>query len=168
MKLLLFTLSLAMVIAGCSDEFKNQWRPSEFTSFEISYTDGWTKRFSFFVDSNKIYFSPQQPDTVYYGLLPGELFKLIDTCISNMHADTAIHSKLDSCMDCSMVAVKLVSNGKTTRVNQTGNVDKLLLRVIDSLNKFVDENKHQKIHSVMFLETQEFINPLPPPFKPKA
>ena len=161
-RLRLLIIFLTIAFYSCSDKTPTTNRTSTFKSFEISYTNGWTKGFSLFVDTSKIYFSPQRWDTTYYGILPDTIFKMLDTTFLKIQADKNIKSKDEGCVDCSVLAIKIVANGDTTRIQQTGNLDNLFYPLIKTLQHFIDSNKHQKIKAVVWLDTKSIVTPPPP------
>jgi len=161
-KLVLTTFFLAIFIWSCVDQTHSTNATTSFKTFEISYTNGWTRGFSFIVDSNKIYLSPQRFDTTYYGIIPDSVFKIIDTTFSKIRLDTNIKSKDEGCVDCSVLAVKIVASGDTIRINQTGDLDKVFYPLIELLQSFIREGNHQTIKAAVFLETQSVVMPPPP------
>ena len=52
---------------------------NQFKKFEISYYNGWTRGFSFFVDTSKIFLASTKPDTLMYGILPDSTFETISS-----------------------------------------------------------------------------------------
>jgi hypothetical protein len=156
------TIFLATLIYGCSDKTAIVKNSPTFKSFEISYTNGWTRGFSFIVDTNKIYFSPQRWDITYYGILPDTIFKMLDTTFFKIRSDQNIKSKDEGCVDCSVLAIKIISNGDTTRINQVGDLDNIFYPLIKSLQKFIDSSKHQTIQAMVLLDTKSIVTPPPP------
>jgi hypothetical protein len=128
----------------------------------MSYTNGWTRSFSFIVDSNKIYLSPYKIDTTCYGILPDTLFYLIDTFVQKVVTDTSIRTTKEKCFDCDVVAIQIVTKKDTINISQAGNIDKNIWSIINSLRTFSDSGRHQKKHSITFLETRNIVIPLPP------
>lgn len=161
-RLAVISILLTVAFYSCSDKTLTVNQPSTFKSFEISYTDGWTKTFSFFVDANKIYFSPQRWDTTYYGILPDSLFKMLDTTFSNIRNDRTVKSKDGGCVDCSVLAVKIIADSDTIRINQTGDLDGIFYPMVKSLQKFIDSSNHQAIRAVVWMDTQSIVTPPPP------
>ncbi len=155
-----FIVFFLTLICSCSDKVPVANSPA-FKSFEISYSNGWTKSFSFIVDSNKIYFSPQRGDTAYYGSLPDTVLKVFETTFLKI-SDQTIQSKDAGCVDCSVVAIKIVSNGDTTRIQQLGGLDHIFYPLIRTVQRFLDSSKHQTIQAVVRLETKSIVTPPPP------
>lgn len=158
LSIILFTI----IIYSCSGKRAILKNSPTFRSFEISYTNGWTKGFSFIVDTNKIFFSPQKQDTTYYGILPDTIFKIFDTIFQEIRSDQSIKSKDEGCVDCSVLAVKIISNGDTTRIIQIGDLDNVFYPLIKSLQKFIDSSKHQTIPGVVWPDTKSIVAPPPP------
>jgi hypothetical protein len=161
-RLAFFTIFLTIPFYGCSDKPLTAKHNPTFKSFEVSYTNGWTRGFSFIVDTNKIFFSPQRLDTIYYGILPDTICKMLDTTFLKIHNNQNIKSKDEGCMDCSVLSIKIISNGDTTRINQIGDLDNIFYPLIKSLQTFIDSNKHQTIQAVIQLETRLVVAPPPP------
>jgi hypothetical protein len=153
--------AMTILLWGCSGKNENANHPTSFKSFEISFTNGWAKGFSFFVDTNKIYFSPHGLDTANYGVLPDSIFKIIDSNCEKIQSDTTIKSKDAGCVDCSVAAIKIISKGDTTRINQTGDIDKEIVAIVKSLQKFIDSSRHETIGAVIILETRFVVSPPP-------
>jgi hypothetical protein len=157
-------LGLILFIYACSNKNETAKTSIRFTSFEIGYTNGWTRGISFWVDSNKIFLAPQMLDTVKYGLLPDSIIQLIDTTLFKIIADTTIKSKDGGCVDCSIIGIHAVIGDDTISIHQVGNIDKVFLPLIKTLQYFLDSTNHSTIHSVLFLESQKiaFAPPLSP------
>lgn len=49
-----------------------------FTTYEISFFDGWRTRFSFTTDTSKLYLATYNADTLKYGILPDSIFEIIN------------------------------------------------------------------------------------------
>jgi hypothetical protein len=134
-----------------------------FRSFEIGYTNGGRDNFSFWTDSNYIFFSPQKSDSIKYGILPDSILRIIDTALIKMISDPRIKSKDDGCQDCSIVALRAITGTDTISIRQVGNIDIRLGPVISTLQNFIDSNSHPTMHAIVFLETQKAVSyPVPP------
>jgi hypothetical protein len=154
---------LIVFLYSCTTRDHEYDYASRFKSFEISYTTGWNKGFSFLVDSNKIYFLKQRPDTLCYGILPDSIFRRIDSVFIKIRPDTFVKSKRIECIDCPVVAIQAVKNNDTIRMNQYGeNINKIFYSLVDSLQFFLDHSKHQKIRTFLYFETENVTSPLPP------
>jgi len=158
-----FFILLTNITFGCSNSDLAEYKTTTFKSFEVSYTNGWTKGFSLFVDSNKIYLLPQRWDTTYFGILPDTIFRIIDTTFLKIQSDKQIKSKDGGCVDCPILALKIISKGDTIRINQIGKLDSIFYPLIKSLQTFVDKSRHQSIRSVVWLDTKFIVSPPPPP-----
>ena len=161
-RLAFFIITLSTFFSNCTEEAVTKNTTPNFTSFEISYSNGWTKGFSIFIDSNKIFFSPHQWDTVYYGTLPDTISNMIDTAFLKILNDKSIKSKNEKCADCSILAIKIIANNDTLRIIQTNDLEKFFYPLINNLQKFIDSSKHQYIHAFIRLETESIVSPPPP------
>jgi len=159
-------VGLTLLISACSDKKKLGNTSTKFTTFEIGYTNGWTKGFSFWVDSNKIFLSPHKFDTIKYGLLPDSLMLLIDTTLLKILSDTSIKSKDDGCVDCSIFAMQTIIGKDTIIIHQIGNINKVFWPVIKTIERFVDSVNHATMRATLFLESQRIV--LPPPLPPTS
>lgn len=160
---------LCFIVTSCNIRQETKIVPEKinFTSFELSYTNGWTRSFSFRVDSNKIYFSPITWDTVYYGIVPDTLFAFIDSTISgNIFRQ---QSKINpiSCYDCSVIGILLVTNRDTIKIRQSGgDIDKSFYELIRQTENLIYQ-KHDILltNIAITLETEKLIKQSPPPVK---
>ena len=153
---------LTILICNCSDKVQSAKVLTDFQYFEISFSDGWAKRFSFTVDSNKIYFSPQQSYITYYGILPDTIYQIINTTVLRVRSDSTIKSKDKGCVDCPVIAVKIVSKNDTIRISQAGDLSNIFFSLLKSLETFINSGRHQSIQSVLLLETKSIVTPQPP------
>lgn len=158
---ILLISTLAIVSNSCSHKASTIQRPNSFTSFEISFTNGWAKSFSILVDSNKIYHSPQSKDMTYYGIMPDSIFKLFDTTFHKIKNDHRIKSQNVNCFDCQILAIKIISKGDTIRINQKGQLDSFLNPLINSLIKFIDSHDHNMLQTTINMETKSAISSRP-------
>jgi hypothetical protein len=156
-------ICLTRLISTCSEKKESHKNTMKFKSFEIGYTNGWTHEFSFWMDSNKIFLSPQKFDTIKYGILPDSISRLIDTTLLKIISDTTVKSKDDGCEDCAIIALQAIIGTDTISIHQIGDIDKRLWPVIRTLQYFVDSNNHPTMHAILFLETQKAVFPPPPP-----
>jgi hypothetical protein len=116
-RLALFTV----FVLSCDIKRKPNY-PKNFISLEISYTDGWTKAISFLVDSNGVFFSPATSDSIKYGILPDSVFEVINTSLAKVINDSAVTSKDDGCVDCSVLAMKMITKIDTLNIHQVGEI----------------------------------------------
>jgi len=156
-------LLLIVFIAGCAGRQESKHKISNFTSFELSYTNGWTKSVSILVDSNRIYLSPQAWDTTYFGILPEPIFAMMDSIAVKIRSDKKLQSKDEGCVDCPVLAIKIITNGDTIRINQVGKTDSLFHPLVPLLQKHIDSGRHQYTKAVLWLDTRAIVSPPPPP-----
>jgi hypothetical protein len=136
--------------------------PKSFSTLEITFDSQVAhESFSFVIDSNKIYISPQN-ETAYYGILPDSLYKLINSVVSEVRTNESIKSTHDQCIDCSVLAIKIVKDNDTIKLRQSGQLSKVFYPVIDSLQSFLKTGTHEKINArIYMLETS--LMAVPPP-----
>ncbi|MFZ1799295.1 MAG: hypothetical protein WAU24_05470 [Chitinophagaceae bacterium] len=163
-RLAFFIITLLTLFSNCTEKPVTKNNSPSFKSFVISYSNGWAKGFSIFIDSSKIYFSPQQRDTTYYGILPDSIFKMVDTISLKIQSNKNIKSKVKSCVDCSVLAMMIITKNDTIRIKPNEDFDKLFYPLINNLQKFIDSSKHQYIHAFIRLETESIVSPPPPKF----
>lgn len=157
---------LLLILSACNAPGKTRnTTPPRFQSFEISYTDGWTKTFSLLVDTNRIYLSPHKWDTAYYGILPDTIYKLFEATFLEIEGSKSVRSKNGGCVDCPLLAIKIIAHGDTLRIRQTGRLDSLFHPLISRLQTFLDSSKHQTTEAILLLETQSVVTPPPPPIR---
>lgn len=130
-----------------------------FKHFEISYTNGWTSGFTFVVDTNRIYFSPQKDGVTYYGIASDTIVRMLDTAFLKVRNGRGLTSKDDGCVDCPVLAVKVISGGDTIRITQTGKVDRGFYPIVKALQEFIDNGQHQSIPSDGWFETRPVVVP---------
>lgn len=144
-KVLLPLAFLLIVLFGCTQKQKPKKPPvkkASFEYFEISYTGRWIGRLSFRVDSNRIFFSPAQYDTVEYGILPDSIFRTIDTTVSLIRSDTTIRSINEPCSDCDLLAINIKVDNDTIEIVQHDQISKPLREVVKQLEFFMDKSKY--------------------------
>ena len=76
-----------------------------FTNYVLSFFDGWSNRFSFFIDTSKVYLATYKSDTLKFGILPDFVFELINENAFRLFNDKAIFYKNKECMDCSEISI---------------------------------------------------------------
>lgn len=163
-KFIIGVLCLIILVYSCFNKKEPLKNLKKFRSFEIGYSNGWTRGFSVWVDSNKIFFSPQTIDTVKYGVLPDSIFQLIKTTFLKITGDTTIKSKDRGCVDCSILGIQTVIGNDTITIRQVGDINNLFWPVIKTLQTFVDSSSLSKLHATLFLESQKIA--FPPPMPP--
>jgi hypothetical protein len=149
---------IATLFCSCIQKNQHLNPRAKFTSIELSFTDGWAKAFSFYVDSNRVYIAPYRLDTAFYGLLPDSLYNTVDAAFTKAICDTNIKSYYESCQDCPALAVKILVAGHTIRINQTDRIDTLFNPVIESIQTFIDGGNHQFIRAALFFETDSLFS----------
>ncbi len=88
---------------SCSNETPKQKEIFNFTTYELSFSDGWSTRFSFSIDTSKVYLASYKFDTLKYGILPDSIFKIINKNAFQLFNDTTIKNKNKKCYDCSEI-----------------------------------------------------------------
>jgi hypothetical protein len=162
-RFILDIILLSTLMISCTERPKSKSVSKNFTTLEISFSDGWGNASSFLIDSNKMYFSPSTLDSVRYGILPDSVFNVINTSILKIVDDTTVNSKDDGCVDCSLLAMKAIIKGDTLKIYQVGVISNILSHISESLQTFIRKSDHSVIHSVLFLETQKAVSPPPSP-----
>jgi hypothetical protein len=136
--LLLFCSNIAF--CGCKNKHDTSSSPKHasksFISFEITYSNGWTPGFTTLIDSNNIYFSPINSDSVHYGLLPDSIFQLVDSAALNIQNDTTIKSGELNCNDCTIVAIKVETGFDTIKYFKAGSIHPKLGKAVAILAAF--------------------------------
>jgi hypothetical protein len=107
-----------------------------FISFEITYSNGWTPGFTTLIDSNKIYFSPINSDSLHYGVLPDSIFQLVDSAAFIIQNDTTIKSGELNCDDCTIVAIKVETGRDTIKYFKAGSIHPKLGKAVAILAAF--------------------------------
>jgi hypothetical protein len=149
---------LTVALLGCSDISNPKKSSTNFTTFEMSCTNGWMDGFSIVVDSNKTYFFQGPIDTTYYGQLSEDLVGLINSTVSHIKQGN-IQSIDTNCDDCPALAIKIVSDVDTTRIKQFGQLDTLLSPVIEALQNFKTQGTHKILQAQLMNETKWIVIP---------
>lgn len=158
---------------SCSNETPKQKEIFNFTTYELSFSDGWSTRFSFSIDTSKVYLASYKFDTLKYGILPDSIFKIINKNAFQLFNDTTIKNKNKKCYDCSEISVLAILKGDTVGVVQKGDVsDTVFFPVVYSIYNYLETSKsswkwYPFPHSQLLFETSKSIMPpLPPPVQP--
>jgi hypothetical protein len=162
-RLILLLMLLISINFGCIDNKKNVIYKPIFTSFEVSESPSWYRRFSFLVDSNKIFFANKVWDTCYYGLMPDSVLKKIDSFAMKLKSGNIFKTIDERCDDCTDVAFKTVIGKDTFQIHQFGKIDEEIYLFINFLREFIKNNKHRELRCLLFLETSNINTILPPP-----
>ena len=125
-----------------------------FIRFEMTYSNGWTPGFTTLIDSNRIYFSPINSDSVHYGLLPDSIFQLVDSAALNIQSDTTIKSGQLNCDDCTIVAIKVETGKDTIRYFKAGSIHPKLGKAVAMLAAFNQSLFANKIPSKLQFDTR--------------
>lgn len=158
LRILLLIFCSTISFLSCKNK-RNNSIPSKqafksFTRFEITYSNGWTPGFTTLIDSNKIYFSPTNIDSVHYGVLPDSIFQLVDSAALNIQNDTTIKSGELNCDDCSIVAIKVETETDTIRYFKAGSMHPKLGKAVAVLATFNRSLFGDKIPSKLQFETR--------------
>jgi hypothetical protein len=158
----IFIALCIILLHACSENAGTTARQKNFQSFEITYTNGWERKISCLVDSNKIYFSPTTWDSANYGLLPDSIFSMVDVAAGRLRTDTSIKWWSNPCFDCPALAIRLIAGKDTMDFENYGPVDSLFYPLVTALEKFHSEAVHQKLRAAIWLDTYRVIAPPPP------
>jgi hypothetical protein len=153
-----------LLIIGSACQEKTRDNQKGFKTFEMAYTNGWTKSFELLVDSNKIYFIPDG-FKIKYGILPDSVFDKVNALCQKLKSTQSIITNRIGCIDCAIISVEVVNKGDTIKFTQTDNMG-VFLDMINSVQEYVDSNDHHDIRSGFFLhefETYWKVHPMPPP-----
>jgi hypothetical protein len=82
--------------------------------------------------------------------------------LATIRNSTAIKAKDVDCNSCPAVSIIAIAHGDTSRLTQKGEVSIEIKKLINKLQEFVLENKHNTIKSVGFWQTENAIMPIPP------
>lgn len=161
-----FILLVFIVISftNCNNEIVNNdkttFKKATFTSFELSYTNGWEKRITFYVDSNKTYFTPLESYyNLKYGILPDSIFNVFDS-IALKIKNKKIGDIDKSFCDCPMLRIKLIYDNDTIKLKQLGNLDKSNHSLIDELFTFKSKCNGMILYSSAYFETKSLLYPI--------
>lgn len=162
MRFTLFVLFLIISVFSCINKPVAKNNTVSFSSVEINYTDGWTKKFSLIVDSNKIYFVPLKWDSAFYGILPDSIFNTIKETAQKIKDDKNVKSNAIECNDCAVISIKLINNRDTIRIKQSGNLNSHFIPLINTLQHFIDSSHHQTIQAFIQMDKKSSVIPPPP------
>jgi hypothetical protein len=156
-------IGIVLLLSACSGKKTIYRSRARYKRFEISYASGWTKDFSFWTDSTKVFLSPFGIDSMKYGILTDSIIRLIDTTLPELFSDTTIKSENRRCSDCSVVDLYGITGKDTISIYQAGAISGHLWPIIQTIRYLIDSIQHEKVHSILFLRTQEAISPPLPP-----
>jgi hypothetical protein len=170
---ILFLLLLTVFIISCSNKPSKPKETFNFTTYELSFFDGWSNRFSFSIDTSKVYLAAYKADTLRYGILPDSVFEIIKKNAFLLFNDSSIANKNSECLDCSEISILTTLNDDTVRLFQKGDVsDRVFFPVAEAINNYLETSRSSwKLypfpHSQLLFETSKSISPpLPPPVQP--
>src|SRR5690242_14830862 len=170
---LLFLLLLTVPAISCSNKSPKPDETFNFTTYEVSFSDGWSTRFSFSIDTSKVYLASYKFDTLRYGILPDSVFKIINKNAFLLFNDTTITNKNKECYDCSKISVLATLKGDSVSVVQKGYVsDTIFFPVVYAIYNYLEMSRsswkwYPFPHSPLLFETSKSIMPpLPPPVQP--
>jgi hypothetical protein len=158
----LLFLSSIILLFGCHEDLskKNAKLSPSFKSFEMSYTNGWLGSFSFFIDTNKVFFAPKYQDSVFYGVVPDSIFAIVDLSFQHIKKDRKnLKDIIENCSDCDDIAVETIIGSDTLRFRQRGKINNVFARLIKPLRNYIDSNKQSSLHAYMFFNTYNRLHP---------
>ena len=174
-KKIFFLLLLTVFAISCSNRPSKQKETFNFTTYELSFFDGWSSRFSISIDTSKVYLAAYKADTLRYGILPDSVFDIINKNALLLFNDSTITNKNRECFDCSEISILTTLKGDTVRLLQKGDVsDRVFFPVVEAINNYLETSRSSwKLypfpHSQLLFETSKSIlPPLPPPVQPTS
>jgi hypothetical protein len=168
---LFIVILLAAYFSSCSENKpKKVDKDLYFTSYEVSYHGELGTRFSFSVDTSKVFLAVTRADTLRYGILPDSVFEIINNNAFRLFNDKSIKNEDNGCDDCPEVSILVTFKNDTVRLVQQRIVsDSILYPVIRAIDKFLRTGKSSwKInpYAQQMFETIYPILHLPPPIEP--
>lgn len=140
-KLFIFVLSTIYLLSCKGKSTLKQAKTFNFTTYEISYFDGWS-RFSFAVDTSKVYLAAFKADTLEYGILPDSIFEIVNKNAFLIFKDKSITSKSVECWDCPEISILATFLSDTVKIVQKGSVsDKVFFPVLIAIHKFNEKSR---------------------------
>jgi len=173
MKHYILCLFSVFVLLSCRQKENPKPAHASFSYFELSYESGGHYRFSFCVDSTRIFFLPQlaQPrenNKIKYGLLPDSIYGNIDTLVRNLKKISSHDPGSAYCHDCAETSIKIITGKDTVKIYQAGRIDVSIDRLIQQLISFEKAATLNDFTSVYFhMETAYDIADMPPRIQPK-
>ncbi len=165
-KLFIPFILLTLFISCSTDKTINQIDSSfKFTTYEISFTDGWSTRVSFSVDTSKVFLASYKVDTLLYGILPDSLFEIINNNAFTLFHDKSIVSINKECYDCPSLSILVTFSKDTVRILQKGEVsDSIFSPITDIIYKFLRSTKNNSSKRIPFSQLLfETMQPIMPP-----
>ena len=166
-RLLLCIIGFVFIVS-CSNKERTKENDTSFTSYELSFTDGWSTRFSFSVDSSKFFLGTYKFDTLRYGVLPDSIFEIVNKNALKLLTDKSIPNTNIKCYDCPSISILVISNKDTMRLLQKGQVsDSIFFGLVDVLSDFLASRNNNSWKVLPFPQTLfETLQPIIPPLPP--
>jgi len=161
---LLALLLTSLALASCNNKSDARNKPdlkSQFTSLEMSYTDGWRSSFSIFIDSSKIFLASKEFDSLHYGIVPDSLYSLFVSLAKEIKS-TSFKSHTVDCQDCLMFSLRMITANDTFNIIQTKTIDSPFIKVSTPIVQML-QSHNRKIKSHSSFPTQSFGVPPPIP-----
>jgi hypothetical protein len=170
-KVLIFLLATIFLCSCSAKKPIKKIEPYNFTTYELSFFDGWSTRFSISIDTSKVYLAAYKADTLRYGILPDSVFKIINENAFLLFNDKTITNKNRECWDCSEISILATFQDDTVRLLQKGDVsDRVFFPLIEAINKYLETSrsswKLNPFPQVLFETVKPILPPLPPPVEP--
>ena len=137
----------------------------------MSFFDGWSKRFSFSLDTSKVYLAAYKADTLRYGILPDSVFEVINKNALVLFTDKTITNKNKECNDCSEISILATFKNDTVRLLQKGDIsDRVFFPVVEAINNYLETSrsnwKLNRFPQLLFETIDSILPPLPPKVEP--
>ena len=164
-------LSTIYIFSCSTNKPKKKIQTYNFTTYELSFYDGWCNRFSFSVDTSKVYLAAYKADTLRYGLLPDSVFEIINKNAFLLFSDKTITNKNKECWDCSEISILATLKNDTVRLLQKGDVsDRVFFPLVDAIYKYLETSrsswKLNPFPQILFETIKPILPPLPAPVRP--
>ena len=153
-KILIFPI--LCFITSCKNKTEN------FQSFEVSYTDGWTKRRSFVAFQDSLYEYQINFGERKGGKLDKVDFKNLELILSDLENNN-LKSKTDKCVDCPIISINIERDGGPIRLMQKGEIDSQLNDIEKTIDKIIKHENTYFLKPTYFYKTDKDIAPPLPP-----
>ena len=168
---LIFLLSTILICSCIDNKLKPKTDTYNFTTYELSFFDGWSTRLSISVDTSKVFLAAYKADTLRYGILPDSVFKILNMNALLLFNDKTITNKNKECWDCSEISILATFKNDTVRLLQKGDIsDRVFFPLIEVIQKYLETSRSSwKLHPFpqLFFETvKPILAPLPPQVEP--
>ena len=167
-----FLLLLTVFAISCSDRPSKPKETFNFTTYELSFFDGWSRRFSISIDTSKVYLATYKADTLKYGILPDSVFDIINKNALLLFNDSTIRNKNRECFDCSEISILATLKGDSVRLLQKGDVSERFFFIVEVINNYLETSRSSwKLYpfpysQLLFETSKSILPPLPPPVQP--